>query len=161
MRGAVNALARYFACVRAQIQLMPAAEAYVEQWREAMENREALPAYEEYFRDAAYAVRVPILDDGPYAAYLEGCADEWRLPDPVRIVQAIVHAHAEQNLWVDKRCRCPARQMLLSPVREEGGEDDKEDDREDDEDDYDHEDDERDDDEEGCDDDDEDARLGD
>ena len=123
MRSAVRSLARYHACIRAQIDLMPAAEAYVEQWKEAMERRGTLPAYEDYFRDAAYAARVPILDDGPYAAYLEGCADDYRLPDPARIVQAIVHAHAERHLLINKRCGCPARQMLLSRVQEEGLED--------------------------------------
>ena len=124
MRFAVRSLARYHACIRAQIDLMPAAEAYVEQWKDAMERRGLLPDYEDYFRNAAYAVRVPILDDGPYAAYLEGCANDWRLPDPARIVQAIVHAHAEKHLLFNKRCGCPARQMLLSPVQEEGREDD-------------------------------------
>ena len=123
MRSAVRSLARYHACIRAQIDLMPAAEAYVEQWKEAMERRGTLPAYEDYFRDAAYAARVPILDDGPYAAYLEGCADDYRLPDPARIVQAIVHAHAEKHLLINKRCGCPARQKLLSRVQEEGTED--------------------------------------
>ena len=125
MRIAVGALSRRFACLRAQIELMPAAEAYVEQWKDAMERRGLLPEYTDYFREAAYAVRVPILDEGPYAAYLEGCADDWRLPDPARIVQTIVHAYAEQHLWFDKRCGCPARQLLLSPVREEGNEEDR------------------------------------
>lgn len=126
MRAAVGALSRRFACLRAQIDLMPAAEAYVEQWKDAMERRETLPAYSDYFRDAAYAARVPILEEGPFAAYLEGCADDYRLPDPARIVQAIVHAHAEMRLWVDKRCSCPARQWLLSPVKEEDGEEGRE-----------------------------------
>lgn len=40
-----------------------------------------------------------------------------------RIVQAIVHAHAERHLLTNKRCGCPARQMLLSRVQEEGLED--------------------------------------
>ena len=133
MRTAVNALARYHACLRAQIDLMPAAETYVEQWEKAMEKREMLPPYEDYFRDAAYAVRVPILDDGPFSGYLEGCADDWRLPDPARIVQAIVHAHAEQHLIFDKRCGCPARQMLLAPVREEDGQEDYEESQEEEE----------------------------
>lgn len=127
----MNSLARYYACIRAQIELMPAAEAYVEEWRKAMEKRGLLPDYEDYFRDAACAARVPILDDGPYIAYLEGCADDYRLPDPARIVQAIVHAYAETHLWFDKRCGCPARQMLLSPVQEEGGEDNEEEQEED------------------------------
>lgn len=125
MRTVVRSLARYHACIRVQIDLMPAAEAYVEQWREAMEKHGLLPDYADYFRDAAYAARVPILDEGPYAAYLEGCADAWRLPDPARIVQAIVHAHAEKHLPFDKRCGCPARQWLLSPVQEASDEEDR------------------------------------
>ena len=123
MRTTVSSLARNYACLRAQIELMPAAEAYVEEWKRAMDKREVLPAYEEYFRNAAYAARVPILEEGPFAAYLVQCAEDYRLPDPARIVQAIVHAHAEMHLIVDKRCTCPARQLLLSSVQEEGSED--------------------------------------
>ena len=123
MRTTVSSLARNHACLRAQIELMPAAEAYVEEWKRAMDKREILPVYEEYFRDAAYAARVPILEEGLFAAYLVQCAEDYRLPDPARIVQAIVHAHAEMHLIFDKRCTCPARQSLLSPVQEEGSED--------------------------------------
>ena len=127
MRSAISALGRHYACLRAQIELMPAAEAYVEQWRAAMERREMLPPYEDFFSEAAHAARVPILDDGPFSGYLEGCADDYRLPDPARIVQAIVHAHAEMHLVFDKPCRCSARKSLLAPVREEDSEEDEED----------------------------------
>ncbi len=157
MRTTVRSLARQHACLRAQIELMPAAEAYVEMWKDAMERCALLPDYEDYFREAAYAARVPILDEGPYAGYLEGCADAWRLPDPARIVQAIVHAHAEQHLWIDKRCGCPARQWLLTRVQEEGREEDREEDEDGYEDEWEEEDQEED--EEGHEDDEEDARL--
>ena len=149
MRTSVRALSRHYACLRAQIELMPAAEAYVEQWREAMEKHGLLPPYEEYFRDAAHAVRVPILEEGPFAGYLEGCADAWRLPDPARIVQAIVHAHAEQHLIFDKHCRCPLRQLLLPRAQQEDpGEEEQDDPEEDEEEDDDEDDDEEEEDDE-------------
>ncbi len=117
MRSALRSLERYLVCQVAQIALRPIAKDYVERWKLAREQRQAFPDLNEII-EAAAAVRVPTLSDGPLIDYIYQCADDNRIPNPDRIVKAVVHSYPEDNLMsYGKTCRCPARAPLVTDFR--------------------------------------------
>ncbi len=113
MRSALRSLHRYYACLAAQAALEPVADDFVEQWEVAIEQGEPPPDLPDLFLAVASA-GVPILSPLPIASYLRECARDQRVPNPLRIIQAIAHAHAELDLSnMDQTCRCPARRPLI------------------------------------------------
>lgn len=123
MTARLKALERYVACLRAQAVLHPVVENFVECWQQALEQGGPLPEILDLV-EAAGRVAVPVLAVAPVRAYLNQCARTARVPDPNRIVTAIVHGYAEANLMGlnGETCTCPARELLLKrPMRSFGG----------------------------------------
>ena len=111
MPNAIDAVERYLVCQLAQVNLFPIVEDYVDRWREAMENGDPVPDVLEIVA-AATAQDVPILTIASVDPYLRHCAKTKRIPDPARVVTAIVHGFAEVRFPGRKVCGCPARQSL-------------------------------------------------
>ena len=111
MPNGIDALERYLVCQLAQVTLYPIVEDYVDRWRDAMESGKPLPDVLEIV-EAAATEDVPILTIASVDPYLRGCARHGRVPDPARVVTAIVHGFAEVRFARDRTCRCPARQSL-------------------------------------------------
>ena len=111
MPSGMDALERYLVCQLAQVTLFPIVEDYVERWREALESGGALPDVLEIV-EAAAAEDVPILTIASVDPYLRHYARERRIPDPARVVTAIVHGYAEVRFSGRTTCGCPARQSL-------------------------------------------------
>ena len=111
MPNGLDALERYLVCQLAQVTLYPIVEDYVDRWRDTMEAGGELPDMLDIV-EAAAAEDVPILTIASLQPYLRQCARSGRLPDPARIVTAIVHGFAEVRFVRDRTCRCPARQPL-------------------------------------------------
>ncbi len=108
MRSAVRSLQRHYACLVAQAALGPVADDYVECWEAASERGEPPPDLPDLFLAVASA-GVPVV------AYLRACAEDGRVPEPRRIVQAIAHAYAELDIRnLDKTCHCPASRPLIA-----------------------------------------------
>lgn len=122
MRASIRRLERYLICQLLRVSLEPIVDDYLQQWQRAMDEREILPDPLELAQTAADN-GIPILAFNPLSAYLDGCAERWRLPDPERIIAAIVHGHAEMRFMIDKTCRCPARRNLCA-LPTPGGRDD-------------------------------------
>ena len=114
MPNGVDALERYLVCQLAQVTLVPIVQDYVDRWRDAMESGAPLPDVLEIV-EAAAAEDVPILTIASLDPYLRGCARRGRVPDPARVVTAIVHGFAEVRFAQGRTCRCPARQPLEEP----------------------------------------------
>lgn len=115
MLATIRRLERYLVCQLAQVTLEPLVEDYLERWQAALDSRRMLPDPIE-FAQTISDKGVPILAFTPLHAYLTGCADDWRLPDPDRIIATIVHGHAEMRLKLDQTCRCPARKNLCGAL---------------------------------------------
>ena len=113
MPASIRQLERFLICQLLRVSLEPIVEDYLEQWQRAMNDREILPDPLELAQTAADN-GIPILAFAPLSAYLEGCAEDWRLPHSDRIIAAIVHGHAEMRFMVGKTCRCPARRDLCA-----------------------------------------------
>ena len=114
MRSAVRSLQRHYACLVAQTALGPVAADYVESWEAALERGEPPPDLSDLFLAVASA-GVPILSPLPVVAYLRACAEDGRVPQSRRIVQAIAHAYAELDIRnLDKTCHCPAGRPLIA-----------------------------------------------
>ncbi len=111
MPSGIDALERYLVCQLAQVTLVPIVQDYVDRWREAMESGGPLPDMLEIV-EAAAERDVPILTLASVDPYLRGCARGARVPDPARVVTAIVHGFAEVRFPGRKVCGCPARQSL-------------------------------------------------
>lgn len=111
MPSGMDALERYLVCQLAQVTLQPIVEDFVDRWRDAVENGNALPDMLEIV-EAAVEEDVPLLTVASLHPYLRQCARSGRVPDPARIVTAIVHGFAEVRFVRDRACRCPARQSL-------------------------------------------------
>ena len=112
MATGIDAIERYLVCQLAQVTLYPIAEDYAERWRVAMETGAPLPDMLEII-EAAAEEDVPILTIASLDPYLRQCARSGRVPDPARIVTAIVHGFAEVRFALGRTCRCPARQPLM------------------------------------------------
>ena len=110
MPTGIDALERYLVCQLAQVTLFPIVEDYVDCWREAMESGNELPDMLDII-EAAAAEGVPVLTIASLQPYLRQCLRSGRVPDPARIVTAIVHGFAEVR-FAQGACRCPARQPL-------------------------------------------------
>lgn len=114
MPNGIDALERYLVCQLAQAALHPIVHDYVDRWRDAMESGSPLPDMLEIV-EAAAREDVPILTLASVDPYLRGCAKGGRVPDPARVITAIVHGFAEVRFARDRPCRCPARHPLESP----------------------------------------------
>ena len=114
MPNGMDALERYLVCQLAQVTLAPIVQDYVDRWRDAMESGRPLPDVLEIV-EAAAAEDVPILTIASVDPYLRYYARTKRIPDPARIITAIVHGFAEVRFAQDRTCRCPARQPLGEP----------------------------------------------
>ena len=114
MRNAVRLLERRLACLVAQSALEPIVEDYLDRWCIAVEQGDPPPDVFELVR-AATAQRVPVLNAGAIVSLIDQCAGNNRVPDPRRIIQAIVHGDAQRYYFTnhDKTCRCPARMPLV------------------------------------------------
>ena len=114
MRNAVRLLERRLACLVAQSALEPIVDDYIDRWRAAAEQGGPPPDVFELVR-AATDQRVPVLNAGAIVSLIDQCADNDRVPDSRRIIQAIVHGHAQRYYFTnhDKICRCPARMPLI------------------------------------------------
>lgn len=111
MPNGLDGLERYLVCQLAQVTLIPIVQDYVDRWRDAMESGSALPDMLEIV-EAAAEEDVPILTVASVDPYLRQCARTGRVPDPARVITAIVHGFAEVRFAQDRTCRCPARQPL-------------------------------------------------
>ena len=111
MRAALRSIDRYLVCQVIQVLLEPIVEDYIARWLHAMDVGETPPGPLD-LAEAVTSNGVPIISFHPLRAYLDGCARDNHVPDPVRIVTCIVHGHAEMNFMFDKCCRCPARKVL-------------------------------------------------
>ncbi|MDE2838035.1 MAG: hypothetical protein OXL97_11095 [Chloroflexota bacterium] len=111
MPGGIDALERYLVCQLAQVTLFPIVEDYIDRWSDAMESGNPLPDTLDLV-EAAAAEDVPILTIASVDPYLRQCARTGRVPDPARVMTAIVHGFAEVRFVRDRACRCPARQPL-------------------------------------------------
>lgn len=122
MTGRLKALERRLACLRAQAVLYPVAEEFAGRWYDAFDRGEPPPDTFDLI-EAAGRVAVPVLTVAPVDAYLKRCAKAAHVPDPNRVVMAIVHGYAEARLigLYGETCTCPARQPLLKPRRTFGG----------------------------------------
>ena len=114
MPNGLDGLERYLVCQLAQVTLVPIVQDYVDRWRDAMESGSPLPDMLDIV-EAAAEEDVPILTVASVDPYLRQCARTGRVPDPARIVTAIVHGFAEVRFAQDRTCRCPARQPLGEP----------------------------------------------
>ena len=123
MRASIRRLEHFLICQLLRVSLEPIVDDYLRQWQRAMDERETLPDPLELAQTAADN-GIPILAFAPLDAYLNRCADDWRLPDAERIITAIVHGHAEVRFMVDKTCRCPARRNLCAVPTIRGRKDD-------------------------------------
>ena len=114
MRNAVRPLERRLACLVAQSALEPIVLDYVDRWRAAVEQDGPPPDVFDLLR-AATDQRVPVLNAGAIVSLIDQCADNNRIPDSRRIIQAIVHGYAQRDYFTnhDKTCRCPARMPLV------------------------------------------------
>ncbi len=126
MTARLKTLERRLACLRAQAALMPVAESFADCWQQALDQGGPPPDVLDLI-EAAARVAVPVLAVAPVAAYLKRCAKMARVPDPQRIVMAVVHGYAEANLMGmnGETCACPARQLLLKPRPTFGGPSDR------------------------------------
>ena len=122
MTARLKALERYLACLRAQAALYPVAENFATRWERAIAGGEPPPDVLDLV-EAANRVAVPVLALAPVDAYLKRCARMERVPDPQRVVTAIVHGYAEAKLigLYGETCTCPARERLMKPRRTFGG----------------------------------------
>ncbi len=122
MTARLKALERRLACLRAQAALYPVVENFAERWQGALERGGPAPEILDLV-EAATRVSVPIIDIVPLEAYLKGCARGGRVPDPLRVVTAIVHGYAETRFigLNGETCSCPMRERLLKPRRTFGG----------------------------------------
>lgn len=111
MPNGIDALERRLVCQLAQVTLYPIVEDYIDRWRDAMESGNPLPDVLDIV-EAAAAQDVPILTIASVDPYLRGCARTNRVPDPARVITAIVHGFAEVRFFGRKVCGCPARQLL-------------------------------------------------
>ena len=122
MKPSVSGLENSLACLVAQAALEPIVDDYLERWRRCMIRRAPVTTPDELIADAE-AEGIPILTVGPLWSYLYQCADDYRLPDPKRIIMSIVHGLAEEN-FVFGTCPCPARKPLIpSPPDHRGAPD--------------------------------------
>ena len=112
MRAALRGIDRYLVCQVIQVLLEPIVEDYIARWLHATDVGEIPPGPLDLV-EAVTDNGVPILSFHPLRAYLEGCLEGNRVPDPARIITCIVHGHAEMNFAFDKPCRCPARKVLV------------------------------------------------
>ena len=110
--AAIDAVERYLVCQLAQVVLQPIAEDFAERWDAALETGTPLPDMLEII-EAAAEDDVPFLTVASLDPYLRQGARTKRVPDPARIVTAIVHGFAEVRLAQGKTCHCPARQPLM------------------------------------------------
>ena len=108
----IDAVERYLVCQLAQVALQPIAEDFADRWRAALEIGAPLPDLIEIL-EAAAEEDIPILTMASLDPYLRQCARSGRVPDPARVVTAIVHGYAEVRLAQGRTCRCPARQPLM------------------------------------------------
>ncbi|MCY4581469.1 MAG: hypothetical protein OXE50_01525, partial [Chloroflexi bacterium] len=122
MTARLKALERYLACLRAQAALSPVVEKFVERWEQALERGGPAPDILALVEDAT-RVSVPIIDIVPLNSYLKHCAKVARVPDPGRVITAIVHGYAEMRFigLNGETCTCPLRERLLKPRRTFGG----------------------------------------
>ena len=122
MTARLKSLERRLACLRAQAALYPVAENFAACWQQALEQDGPLPDVLDLV-EAANRVAVPVLALAPVDAYLKRCARMGRVPDPQRVVTAIVHGYAEAKLigLYGETCSCPMRERLLKPRRTFGG----------------------------------------
>lgn len=121
MTARLKTLERYLACLRAQAALYPVAEDFADDWQYALEHGESLPDVLDLV-EAAGRVAVPVLAVAPVDAYLKRCARAGSVPDPSRVVMAVVHGYAESKLLGlnGETCTCPLRERLIKPLRPRG-----------------------------------------
>ena len=121
MTARLKTLERYLACLRAQAALGPVADDFTERWERALDQGWPLSDILEIV-EAATRVSVPIIDLVPLNAYLKSCAKAGRVPDPLRVITAIVHGYAETRFigLNGETCTCPARERLIKPLRSRG-----------------------------------------
>ena len=98
-------------CLASQITLGPIVHDYIESWKQCIALGKPFIDPEE-LAAIAEAAGVPVLTDVPLYAYLDQCIDDRRIPDPDRIIMAIVHGYAEESFNTGS-CPCPARKPLI------------------------------------------------
>ena len=108
-----ESMERYLVCLLSQVTLYPIAEDYINRWLDAMEDGRSLPDVMELV-EAATDEDIPVLTIAALEPYLRQCARSGHVPEPARIVAAIVHGFAEVRFAFGKTCNCPARQPLVA-----------------------------------------------
>ena len=131
----LRSLERQLVCQRQQVIITPIAEAFCEAWEQTAAGESFDPRAQDdpYQPLPALPVRVAqttladidllravtdagalILAAGPIVAYLAECRRDNRIPDPRRIVLAIVHGFGETRVkTTGKTCRCIAKVPLV------------------------------------------------
>ena len=110
MNGNLKALESLLQCPLYQVKLEPIVNDYVESWKRCIERGEPLTDPDELLA-VVESEGIPVLATGPLWSYLDRCAEDYRAPDPRRIITAIVHGYAEVNFMTGP-CPCPLRQPL-------------------------------------------------
>ena len=110
MNANLKALESLLQCPLNQIALEPIVNDYVESWKRCMERGEPFTDPDELIA-VVESEGIPVPTVGPLWSYLGRCAEELTVPNPRRIVTAIVHGYAEVN-FMTGLCPCPLRQPL-------------------------------------------------
>ena len=110
MNANLKALESLLQCPVNQVALEPIVNEYVESWKRCMERGEPLTDPDELIA-VVESEGIPMPAPGPLWNHLSRCAEDYRVPDPRRIITAIVHGYAEVNLMYGA-CPCPLRQQL-------------------------------------------------
>lgn len=110
MNANLKAIESLLQCPLNQIALEPIVNEYVESWKRCMERGDPLTDPDELIA-VVEAEGIPVPTVAPLWSYLARCAEEYRVPNPRRIVTAIVHGYAEAN-FITGPCPCPLRQPL-------------------------------------------------
>ena len=110
MNANLKALESLLQCPLNQIALEPIVNDYVESWKRCMERGEPFTDPDELIA-VVEAEGIPLPTVAPLWSYLDACAEKSRVPDPRRIVTAIVHGWAEVN-FMTGLCPCPLKKPL-------------------------------------------------
>ena len=108
----LRTMERQLACQRAQVIITPIAEDFAEAWEQAFNENLRPPDAIDFFRVIAKAGVATIVAT-PLVSYLDGCLSDRRIPDPGRVVVAIVHGFSETRFPPRERCRCIAHRRLV------------------------------------------------
>ena len=114
MNQRLRALERLLVCQRDQVLLAPLVESFVDAWQQALAQAIEPPKGIDLLRRAA-VLGVRPLAATPVVAHVDECQREGTIPDPQRLIEAIVHGFSEMHLAGAQPCHCIAKRPLSQP----------------------------------------------